>query len=239
MPRHRLKVPTAGPVSDLLGSPEPRWSRRPSEPRHADRPPSAAEARAVLAASLGLDPEELRGMSGEGATLALTRLRELVRRLSEQAAIDELTGALRRGAGYAAARAEIERAHRTGTPLTLVVVDIDGLKRINDTAGHLAGDAVLRRVAQELGGAMRPYDVLIRFGGDEFLSALGGAAMAQAKRRFATVQARLAVEHISISAGFAALGRGDVLDDLISRADADLYEGRRSDKPGAPPSQRL
>jgi diguanylate cyclase (GGDEF)-like protein len=231
MPRHRLNVPSAGPITDLLASPVSRWSHGPAEPRHADRPPSAEEARAVLAASLGLDPAELGGVSGPGAETALARLRELVRRLSEQAATDELTGALRRGAGYAAARAEIERAHRTGTPLTLIVVDVDGLKRINDSAGHLAGDAVLRRVAGELGGAMRPYDVLIRFGGDEFLCALGGAGMTQAKRRFGTVQERLATEAISISAGFAALRGRDGLDDLISRADADLYRGRRGDKP--------
>ncbi len=184
----------------------------------------------MLAASLGLDPAELSGVSGAGAATALGRLGELVRRLSEQAATDELTGALRRGAGYAVARAEIERARRTGAPLTLIVVDVDGLKRINDSAGHLAGDAVLRRVAAELGGAMRPYDVLIRFGGDEFLCALGGAGMTQAKRRFGAVRGRLAAEEISISAGFAALrGRGG-LDDLISRADADLYRGRRREQ---------
>jgi diguanylate cyclase (GGDEF)-like protein len=230
MPRHRQKVPPTGSVGDLLGSRDSRWAPGLAEPSHADRPPSAEEARAVLAAALGLDSEELSGVSGAGATTAMARLRELVRRLSEQAATDELTGALRRGAGYAAARAEIARAHRTRTPLTLVVIDVDGLKRINDTAGHLAGDAVLRRVAAELGGAMRSYDVLIRFGGDEFLCALGGAALAQARRRFAAVRRRLAAEGISVSAGFAVLGRRDHLDDLIRRADAHLYRVRRSDR---------
>lgn len=227
MPRRRLKVPAAGPVIDLLASPVSRWSRRAEAPLHADRPPSAEEARAVLAAALGLDAAELRGLSGAGAATALARLGELVRRLSEQAATDELTGALRRGAGYAAARAEIERAHRTGAPLTLAIVDVDGLKRINDSAGHLAGDAVLRRVAGELGGAMRPYDVLIRFGGDEFLCCIGGAGMPQARRRVGSVRARLGTERISVSAGFAALRGRDRLDDLIRRADADLYRARR------------
>lgn len=180
----------------------------------------------MLAASLDLDPRELQGLSGPGAERALARLNEVVRRLAAQAATDELTGALRRGAGYAAARAEIERARRTGDTLTLVVVDVDGLKRINDARGHLRGDRVLRRVAEELAAAMRPYDVLIRFGGDEFLCVLGGVTRAQGRRRIAAVQARLGADAVAISAGLSELAEGDSLDSLIRRADAALYAGR-------------
>jgi diguanylate cyclase (GGDEF)-like protein len=211
---------------ELLGSAAQAWSRAGGEPSHADRPPTPEEAREVLAATLGIDRAELGSLSSGGAVTALSRLSELVRRLAEQAATDELTGAMRRGAGYAAARGELERARRTDAPLSLVVVDVDGLKRINDGFGHLRGDLVLRRVAGELSSAMRPYDVLIRFGGDEFLCVLSGVARAQARRRITTVRAKLAADGISVSAGVAQLAGTDSLDDLISRADAQLYAGR-------------
>jgi diguanylate cyclase (GGDEF)-like protein len=226
-----------GPTSDLLGVRGRVGSHPNEEPRHTDRPPTSEEVKAVLAASLGIDSSELRGVSARGAATALSRLNELVRRLADQAATDELTGALRRGAGYSAARADIQRARRTGLPLTLVVVDVDGLKRINDSCGHLSGDGVLRRVAAELAGAMRGYDVLIRFGGDEFVCVLGEAARAQARRRMAGTRARLASAGISISFGLAELREADGLDDLISRADAALYAGRsrrRGDRIGVP-----
>ncbi|MGA8015659.1 MAG: GGDEF domain-containing protein [Candidatus Dormiibacterota bacterium] len=226
-----------GPTSDLVGTPGGLRSHPLDEPRHTDRPPRSEEVKAILAASLGIDASELRGVSADGAVTALARLNELVRRLADRAATDDLTGALRRGAGYSAARADIERARRTGLPLTLVVVDVDGLKRINDHSGHLFGDRVLRRVAGELAAAMRGYDVLIRFGGDEFLCVLGGAAKPQARRRMAGIQARLSSAGISISFGLAELREADALDDLISRADAALYAGRtrmRNRPPGGP-----
>ena len=216
-----------GPSGDLIGI--VGSGLRGAEAVHADRPPTAEEAKAVLAASLGIDVGELRSLSAEGATMALERLNDLVRRLAEQAATDELTGVLRRGAGYAVARAEIQRARRNGGTLTLAVVDVDGLKRINDTAGHLEGDRALRRVAGALLAAMRPYDVVIRFGGDEFLCVLGGVTPAKARARLTTIRAKLAAgsEPVSISVGLAELRDRDSLDDLIRRADAHLYWGRR------------
>lgn len=233
-PRSRA-VAAAATARGLARTQEAVWSGLSGEPRHADRPPTAEEARAVLAASLGLDAGELGGLSAAGAERALARLNELVRRLAEQAAVDELTGALRRGAGYAAARAEIERARRTGSSLALVVVDVDGLKRVNDRQGHLGGDRVLRDVAQELAAAMRPYDVLIRFGGDEFVCVLGGVHRAQGRRRIAGVQERLRARGISISAGLAELRGGDGLDTLIRRADSALYAGRARRRPASDP----
>ncbi|HYA00309.1 MAG TPA: GGDEF domain-containing protein [Candidatus Binatia bacterium] len=190
----------------------------------------------MLAASLGIDLAELRGLSPAAATTALGRLSELVQRLASQAATDELTGALRRGAGYAAARAEIERARRSGTPLTLVIVDVDRLKHVNDSAGHLAGDRLLRQVSERLSAGMRGYDVLIRFGGDEFVAVIGGVPRATARRRISAVRSRLTREGISVSVGLAELRPVDSLDDLIARADADLYGARlrRSGTPLAP-----
>ncbi len=234
-PRSRSAAASAGAAEAPGGTPAGVWMGASGDPRHADRPPTPDEARAVLAASLGLDPDELGSLTPAGATRALARLNELVRRLADQAATDELTGTLRRGPGYAAARAEIERARRTETPLTLVIVDVDGLKRVNDRHGHLTGDRMLRDVAQGLAAAMRPYDVLVRFGGDEFVCVLGGVSRTQGRRRMAAVQARLRSRDVSISVGLAELRAGDDLDALISRADSALYAGRarRRGRPAA------
>ncbi len=225
-PRSGSAAASAAAAESPGGTPAGVWMGAHGDPRHADRPPTPDEARAVLAASLGLDPDELGSLTPAGATRALARLNELVRRLADQAATDELTGTLRRGPGYAAARAEIERARRTETPLTLVIVDVDGLKRVNDRHGHLTGDRMLGDVAQGLAAAMRPYDVLVRFGGDEFVCVLGGVSRTQGRRRMAAVQARLRSRDVSISVGLAELRAGDDLDALISRADSALYAGR-------------
>ena len=204
--------------------------RAAAEPAHADRPLTAAAARAVLAVSLGVEPDELESLSAAGARRALARLNELVRRLADQAATDELTGALRRGAGFAAAQREIDRARRSGETMVLAAVDIDGLKQVNDTRGHLAGDELIRSVATALKTRLRSYDVIIRFGGDEFICVLGGVTREEAVGRFDAVRQTLTelLPGGSISVGLAELRGGDSIDDLIGRADAELYDGRRA-----------
>jgi len=91
----------------------------------------------------------------------------------EQAGSDELTGARRRGVGLEELRNEIERARRESDGrLVAAYMDVDGLKSVNDEQGHAAGDALLRAVAAGFRRHLRPYDLLIRLGGDEFLCAL-------------------------------------------------------------------
>jgi len=157
------------------------------------------------------------------------------------AGIDDLTGALRRGVGLTAVEREVARAHRTGEQLVLAFVDVDGLKEINDVEGHVAGDRLLQRAAHLITEHLRPYDITVRVGGDEFVCSLYGARSAGVRARFRQVRDDLAVGHDagSVSVGLAELEPGDSLDDLISRADAALLaargrESRRSRRSGRP-----
>jgi diguanylate cyclase (GGDEF)-like protein len=145
------------------------------------------------------------------------------------AAADGLTGVYLRGPGLTELEREIARARRTGQPLTLAFVDVDGLKAVNDSSGHAAGDRLLLEVANALGVALRSYDLVIRYGGDEFVCAMPGLNVAEATRRFTLVTAALAEapEHGSVTVGVAELHADDSLEDLIARADAALYRARQ------------
>lgn len=138
------------------------------------------------------------------------------------AGTDELTETLRRGVGLAALGREVERAERTGHALVVAFVDIDQLKAVNDGRGHVAGDLLLRRVADALRAELRPYDLMLRYGGDEFVCALPGAQTDSVRRRFDTISRRLGVEFDggSFSVGFAELEPGDTVTALVRRADA-------------------
>src|SRR4051794_2915904 len=95
---------------------------------------------------------------------------------------DHLTGALNRRGFHERVQAEMARASRSGDPLSVVLVDLDGFKRVNDESGHAAGDELLRWVAGRLGAGLRPSDAAGRLGGDEFALLLPGldAGAAQA-----------------------------------------------------------
>jgi diguanylate cyclase (GGDEF)-like protein len=125
---------------------------------------------------------------------------------------------------------EIDRARRAPEDLVVTFVDVDGLKRVNDNEGHLAGDSLLVAVADSLRGCLRSYDLIMRFGGDEFVCALPNADVKRVRQRFADVSNALAAGPTkgSITVGFAALGEDDSAEDLIRRADADLLAHRRS-----------
>jgi diguanylate cyclase (GGDEF)-like protein len=148
----------------------------------------------------------------------------------ERAATDELTGTRIRGVGLADLEREIDRAHRTAAPLVLAFVDVDHLKRINDKDGHLAGDHRLRDVAAALRAGLRSYDLITRFGGDEFVCALSGVHRDEVKRRFdeLTEQLRSGSSGDSVTVGLAELEHDDDAERLIARADMALLDGRRT-----------
>jgi diguanylate cyclase (GGDEF)-like protein len=127
-------------------------------------------------------------------------------------------------------RREIDRARRSGGALILAFVDLDGLKAINDTHGHAAGDRALRAVAAALLGGLRSYDLVVRHGGDEFLCGLPGTDLAGAQRRFDAVAKTLTERNpgTSVSIGLTELAAPDTLDSLIARADAALYATRHT-----------
>ncbi len=98
-----------------------------------------------------------------------SELHEAQEKLFIQATRDALTGLLNRGAVMEKLEQEMSRAQRQRQPLCVSLCDIDHFKRLNDTQGHLAGDAVLRDVAQRIESTLRPYDYVGRYGGEEFL----------------------------------------------------------------------
>jgi len=199
-------------------------------------PPTAAARREALALALGLPADAMGQLAAAHTTRALERLvsmAERLRHLEDEAAIDELTGVLRRGAGLRLLQAEIDRVRRAGDRLALAFADVDGLKRVNDTDGHLAGDRLLRLVAHTLRRRLRSYDLVIRYGGDEFLCVLSGAGVEEAgpKLELIAAELRAAAGRSVLSIGLAALDADDPRDDalrLVGRADAALYRGRAS-----------
>lgn len=143
---------------------------------------------------------------------------------------DGLTGALQREAGTDRMQREADRTHRAGGLLAIGFVDVDGLKRVNDRGGHAAGDEVLRAVGAALAQRLRTYDLIVRWGGDEFVCALPGSTVENAQRRFDDVRALLAELHptASFTVGIATQERGDTLQATIDRADRDLLARRRA-----------
>jgi len=142
--------------------------------------------------------------------------------------IDELTGAYHRDAGIAELRRDLARAKRTKHPFVLAFVDVDNLKGTNDSLGHAAGDRHLRETADSIRTHLRFYDLIIRFGGDEFLCGLVDVTMSMAAERFARVNEDLSAnQQPCITVGLAKLGAEEGLEDLIGRADEAMYENRR------------
>lgn len=148
----------------------------------------------------------------------------------ELSATDELTGSLARKFGLAEVSREIERARRTGERLILAFIDVDRLKEVNDSEGHSAGDRLLHLVAETVKANVRPYDVIVRYGGDEFLCAMPSLTKAAAKRRLDKINAKLeaAEDGHSITFGLAEYDHQVGLEDFISRADEDLLATRRA-----------
>jgi diguanylate cyclase (GGDEF)-like protein len=145
--------------------------------------------------------------------------------------IDELTRAHRREAGIVELKREIARARRTKQPLALAFVDVDDLKETNDSFGHAAGDQRLRWTADTIRAHLRSYDLIIRFGGDEFLCALPGVDEREAARRFSLVNPDLAEAHqASVTVGLTELMADDAVEDLIARADEAMYRERRQQR---------
>jgi diguanylate cyclase (GGDEF)-like protein len=143
--------------------------------------------------------------------------------------VDDLTGVYLRGAGLMELEREIARTRRTQQPLVLAFVDVDHLKVINDSLGHAAGDRLLLDVANSFRDKLRSHDLVLRYGGDEFVCAFSGLDMAAATKRLALITAALAAapEHGSVTVGLAQLRADDSPKDLVARADAALYTKRR------------
>jgi diguanylate cyclase (GGDEF)-like protein len=148
------------------------------------------------------------------------------------AATDALTGAWTRRLGLEEVSRELERAHRTGASLVLAFIDVDGLKQLNDSQGHLAGDTLLQLLGRSLRANVRPYDVIVRYGGDELLCAMPNLSASEARARFAKIAAVLTAADAkhSVTFGLAEAEPADTLQELLARSDADLLQARHSSR---------
>lgn len=157
-----------------------------------------------------------------------------IQRLKRRAEIDGLTRLYVREAGESALGDETERAERRGCPLSVILLDIDHFKRINDEHGHAMGDRVLQRIASLLDARIRGQDLAIRWGGEEFVLVLrdtelaGALLVAESLRAMAEVAPQIDEIEITISAGVAERSAGEAAAALIERADQALYAAKRA-----------
>jgi len=150
--------------------------------------------------------------------------------------IDPLTGLGNRRALATRMDEELERARRYAQDVTLLMMDLDGFKGINDSLGHVVGDAALRYVAQVLQQSVRKFDVCARYGGDEFAVLLPGSDAARAIQTAERIRRRVDVHpgmrraaaglHLTVSIGVATGGRGVGSAELLMEADRALYEAK-------------
>ena len=161
-------------------------------------------------------------------------LQSRVRALERQAITDPLTGTFNRRHMHDALVTAVERSRRSGDHASLLLIDIDRFKALNDASGHGEGDRVLQRTAALVGQRLRRIDALFRLGGDEFVVLLSGAWLSDA--RAVAEQLRGAVEGanlgrnrpVSISIGVAELEYGESAAEWLAAADGALYEAKHS-----------
>ena len=161
--------------------------------------------------------------------------RELQGTWKELAVTDPLTGLANHRQLIQSLESEIRRSRRTAQPLAVVLLDLDGLKQINDKYGHLSGSLAIRRVAEALLGSCRATDTAARFGGDEFALVLPETGEAAAWHVARGVVDRLATDaekpNLSISVGVAVYpGHGETVEALLNAADVALYETKERRK---------
>jgi diguanylate cyclase (GGDEF)-like protein len=172
-------------------------------------------------------------------------IRHFQARLERMATIDKLTGLYNRQTFELLFEAAIANAKRGRQPLSLILYDIDLFKRINDTLGHLAGDAVLKQIARVIARDRRDSDLIARWGGDELVILLPGCDIDAARRIAEQLSQRVSdsVEvpgrdwRIGLSIGIASHREGDNLDAIFARADAELFRAK-ADRHLADRSQR-
>jgi diguanylate cyclase (GGDEF)-like protein len=168
----------------------------------------------------------LVGLAVATSLRSVTReLANLAQRFAQEAVVDDLTGLLnRRGWRYTAPR-ELARAARSGNPITMVTLDLDNFKELNDELGHAQGDDTLRDTAERIRATLRAGDVVARLGGDEFValltnSTLTGSLTAIDRLRESTPGRE------AFSAGVAVWDRKEDLSALLHRSDLALYAAK-------------
>ncbi len=182
----------------------------------------------------------MRMLAAETA-MALERS-DLLARLEANARTDDLTGLRNRRAWEEQLPREMARARRQNEPLCVAMLDLDFFKNYNDERGHQAGDRLLKQSAAAWAGELRTSDTLARYGGEEFTVALAGCNLANAKDIVERLRAAMPADQ-TVSAGVACWNGRESAEELVGRADAALYEAKRTGRDrlvtagGTPPTE--
>lgn len=158
-------------------------------------------------------------------------LRDNISNLQQLVVTDPLTGMYNRRYLFERLPTEVARAKRYGVPVSVIMLDLDGLKAYNDKHGHLAGDVLLQNVARMIQGALRQEDVVVRYGGDEFAIIVTGADAPSAQVTAERLRNAVKGTGISISLGVATYPQDAVTaEELLKRADYYLLAAKAGGK---------
>jgi len=193
-----------------------------------------------LAALAGLPQtmiREARMFELQAAAMRIAELEAALALAGAAAGTDPLTGALNRRGFAAASQRELARLRRKAGEVALAHIDLDNFKCLNDTLGHPAGDKALVHLVEVLHQAMRPSDVLCRYGGEEFVLLLpdtgledAAAAVSRFQRAFSASAVPGTDCVMTFSAGVVVKAAAESLDEAIERADAATYAAKRAGK---------
>jgi diguanylate cyclase (GGDEF)-like protein len=160
-----------------------------------------------------------------------------VKHFEAAATKDGLTGLYNRNAFDSRMKTALKAFDEDGEPFSIVLIDVDDFKNINDTLGHVSGDKVLKKVAECLQETFRKNDCIARFGGDEFAVVLEGLSEEIARKKIMAFKEKFTKKRffardvgdikVSISAGFAQALAGESVDDILHRADMDMYSYKK------------
>jgi diguanylate cyclase (GGDEF)-like protein len=178
------------------------------------------------------------------APVALALVRERTQRqaqfFAQAAIVDPSSGLFNRPYFQSRLQEELQRSTRQNTPVSLLMLDIDSFKSINDTFGHLAGDTVIKDVADILKSSVRVFDVCARYGGEEFAVVMPGSSLDSATAIAERIRQRIHSYHstdralsalrVTVSIGVAESGPLGSVREVIERADAALYAAKRAGK---------
>lgn len=203
-----------------------------------------------LSTRLDIESQDEFGLISQSINQMLNSLRDLTyskaeledivqkrtEELNHQAMHDSLTGVLNRRALMLRLEQEVQRANRYGHPLSILFLDLDFFKQVNDTYGHIAGDKVLQEVCLIIQGTIRDSDILARYGGEEFAILSTETPIESARELAVRIKSNIASQFsnhailkktLTVSIGISQLFPGEELSQLFSRADNALYEAKR------------
>jgi diguanylate cyclase (GGDEF)-like protein len=166
---------------------------------------------------------------------SLAKVESLASEVYKLAALDQLTGLYNRRSGEQRLAQEISRAQRHGRPLTVLLLDLNELKAVNDLHGHAAGDLVIKGFAERLQRAIRGSDLAVRLGGDEFMALLPECRADEVRHVLGRIEG-LEVEYqgetirCQFSSGHTDYKPGESAAELLKRADDALYSNKRAGK---------